>query len=183
MDRYIEKQIHHVGMEEIDNVFNVLEFDDLKNEVKEKVVNEELNGIAELIDSNYDFWHSLNKNHYIRKAAEKALEHQTPWFVAEYLIEFGEKEIMSDIRKRKYTPNGEAPYFYYRLNDRNCNETQDNILFCSDASKEIVEKAVEYRDELLDKGVLDDNDSVIILNYLKEKGYKVILCNPADIQY
>lgn len=89
-------------MFEITKKIKVYDFKELKEDIKEKVINEFINMIIEM--TNFE---ELNKNSNLYKAYKECKELQTPWFLGSYIWEYDGKNILKMCKSYNYLENGE----------------------------------------------------------------------------
>lgn len=81
---------------------NIYKFEELKEEVKEKVIEEYIKFLITTTD-----FEKINKNSNLYKAYKESTEMQTPWFLGSYIYDFCKKQIMKDINAQEYYKNGD----------------------------------------------------------------------------
>lgn len=89
-------------MIEITKKIKVYDFKELKEDIKERVIDEFINTIIKM--TNFE---ELNKNSNLYKAYKKCKELQTPWFLGSYIWEYDEKNILKMCKSYNYLENGE----------------------------------------------------------------------------
>lgn len=82
-------------------VEKVYKFDELKEEVKEKIINETITFIIETTD-----FEELNKNSNLYKAYKKSLDMQVPWFLGSFIWEMCKPYILKQCKRYEYFEDG-----------------------------------------------------------------------------
>ena len=83
-------------------VIKIYEFKELKEDIQERVINNYIDYLLNIIDFN-----ALHKNSNMYKAIKKAQDMQTPWFTGQYVWEYCKKDILNDVSNNEYYENGE----------------------------------------------------------------------------
>lgn len=86
-------------MKQVTKVYDVYDFDELGEKVKEKVINNCIQFFVECYD--YD---SLSPA--MQKAVDKAERMQTPWFIGSYIWDYAESEILEECKSFEYFEDG-----------------------------------------------------------------------------
>lgn len=80
----------------------IYNFKELKENIKQMVINSFINMIVE--NTNFE---ELNKNTNLYKAYLKCKKMQTPWFISDYVWEYDKKHILKMCNFYNYTKNGQ----------------------------------------------------------------------------
>lgn len=88
-------------MKKIVKEFNIYKFNELKEESKDKVIN---NFIKELVE--FTNFGKISKNSNLYKAYKQCEDLQTPWFIGSYIYDYCKKDILKEAKKYMYYENG-----------------------------------------------------------------------------
>lgn len=88
-------------MKKIVKEFNIYKFNELKEESKDKVIN---NFIKELVE--FTNFSKISKNSNLYKAYKQCEDLQTPWFIGSYIYDYCKKDILKEAKKYMYYENG-----------------------------------------------------------------------------
>lgn len=88
-------------MRTVSRSINVYEYDDLTEEVRQKVINEYIQFLIETTDFS-ELYH--NSNMY--KAYRKSEEMQTPWFLGNYIWDYCHMQIEESVREWEHYEDG-----------------------------------------------------------------------------
>ena len=88
-------------MKKIVKEFNIYKFNELKEESKDKVIN---NFIEELVE--FTDFSKISKNSNLYKAYKQCEDLQTPWFIGNYIYDYCKKDILKKAKKYMYYENG-----------------------------------------------------------------------------
>lgn len=88
-------------MKKIVKEFNIYKFNELKEESKDKVIN---NFIKELVE--FTNFSKISKNSNLYKAYKQCEDLQTPWFIGNYIYDYCKKDILKKAKKYMYYENG-----------------------------------------------------------------------------
>lgn len=79
----------------------IYKFDELKEDVKLKIINQ----LIELIIDTTDF-EKLHKNSNLYKAYKKSEDLKTPWFLGEFIFDMCKPYVLKKCRQYEYYENG-----------------------------------------------------------------------------
>lgn len=89
-------------MKKIVKEFNIYEFNELKEEIQNKIIEREINYLIDFTD-----FSKISKNSNLYKAYKQCEELQTPWFIGNYIYDYCEKDILKKAKKYMYYENGD----------------------------------------------------------------------------
>lgn len=93
-------------MRTITKKYNIYEFNELKEEIKEQVIN----NYIDLYIYEKTAEKEPHKNSNLYKAIKKARDLQTPWFLGQFVFDYCEKDILKEVKKYEYYKNGGLYY-------------------------------------------------------------------------
>jgi len=106
-------------MRKIKQTITLYEFDELSQEIKDKIVCEEIDFMIEVdVPEIWDEEGKVvpkHKNSKLYKSCKECERNQTPWFIGEYIFKHMEPEIMARARSREYLKDGDIPKMYDNL--------------------------------------------------------------------
>ena len=79
----------------------IYNYNELSEKSKEKVLNDYINFITEVVD-----FSTISKNSNLYKAYKKSEEMQTPWFFGSYYWEYDKRNILQTINQYEYLQDG-----------------------------------------------------------------------------
>ena len=86
-------------MKKITKTFEVYSYDELDQEIKDKIINDE---VALILNFDYS-----DQSKQVKKAIDKAEEMLTPWFAGSYVWDYAKDEVLENIRDREYLKDGD----------------------------------------------------------------------------
>ena len=89
----------------VNKEIKVYKFKELAEDIQYKIINEEVNFIAETTD-----FGEISKNSNLYRAYRDCEEMQTPWFIGEYIWDYCKKDILKRLNKYEYEADGK--YFH-----------------------------------------------------------------------
>lgn len=80
---------------------NVYSFDELTKEIQDAVINRRISEMVEYeAEDHYKNWPEF------KKAIDRAVQLQTPWFTGAYVWDYCQNEILEDVKQWQYFKDG-----------------------------------------------------------------------------